>query len=462
MCYTTLEVISMSDEFNIDDIVTINNFLTGISLLFQTETTSKDEMNLSLSSKVIVPNIKLEIPMHDVKAKLKSVRERVKIIDATSVYDTINHSYEKIVERSISCEKSNSTSTDDTNEQICHTLHYSNGDLQTRIGKASSEMLLYYLCYIGYRQQNINLHCALIEETELTTIEDFCSFFTFDSIQIHKTSAEPIDLKYISFYIYMFLYVLARKHNKIYVDRLTKIDCIMPSNEDVFDYEIKDCYLELQLKEDPVRYYLQAFCVNHPAMRFLSFYHVLEFQYSSIQERTAVNEIQLLLQEKTVDKDLVRTLYKNAASYASKNSEREQLLLCLFQNIPDTDLPLLFDRIQEIGGEKALSFYANQDVSYATGKATIIDRNQTNLLNNKGKTLKTAYEYTIEKMAERIYAIRNFFVHSKENDERKKSDERYIPFEHDELLSKELPLIQAVSELFIEKYSVTRKFLTLL
>ena len=67
----------------------------------------------------------------------------------------------------------------------------------------------------------------------------------------------------------------------------------------------------------------------------------------------------------------------------------------------------------------------------------------------------------MEKIVKRIYSIRNFFVHSKEADE-KHSNENYIPFEHDSLFEKEIALIRSLSEMFIEADAVTRHYTNVL
>lgn len=461
MWYTAFEVIEMSSKLTITDIITINNFLSGLSQLFKTEMPSKDDEDLIVSSIGGIRRLKLDIPMREIKEKLNSVRGNLECINDTCIFNKRDNCFEKTVEPTYFDtinHQFNRTITALSTELFQTSLSYMNEKLHMKIGRASSEMVLFLLCYIGQTKKTIEFSCVCEKDIELKSIDDLSSYLTFQSLKVFKSSSEPIERRYADFYAYLLLYMLAKKQYGTYIDRVTKIECSKPPETIISDNEIQDIYLPLQFKIDPVRYYLQAFSVSHPAMRFLSFYHVLEFQYSSIQEKEAILFLSVFLKDKTINMTLAKEIYSKMIFYADKKTERDQLYLCLLHNIPESDLSSLFDRIEELGGMEILQYYQENAASFATGVDTKINRNQTKLLDKKGALSKTAYEYTLEKITERIYSIRNFFVHSKESDERKKSSTNYIPFEHDVLLLKELPLIQALSEMFIEKDAVKRNY----
>lgn len=73
---------------------------------------------------------------------------------------------------------------------------------------------------------------------------------------------------------------------------------------------------------------------------------------------------------------------------------------------------------------------------------------------------RTEYEITVVRIAARIYKTRNFFVNSKDDDS--KGLYRYEPFEHDIFIERELPLIQAVAEAFLEANRQSRNYYSLL
>lgn len=454
-------MVIVSNKQTVTEIVTINNFLSGIATLFNTDAPSKDQEYLDVSSVDRIAIARINIPMRDIKARLKEIRENIDIINETSIYDRRNNTFEKVIESSFIHPGEISSAT--ILDSLASTISYTHDTLQMDISSASLELLLVAICFLGVNKRRIKFLCLCRGGIELKSIEDFASYFSFDSMKIIKTTSELIDCRYVDFFAYSLLYMLARNADRPYIDRLTRICCSTPVElttiRDLTNtYEV---YVPLQLKEAPVRYYLQSFCVDHPAMRFLCLYHVLEFHYSSIQEKVASSYVLEYLKEKGVSMESAKVLYAKISSFAEQSKERDQLKLCLLRYIPESDLDTLFDKIQAHGGQAAIDYYANNNAVFATNAETKIDRNQTDVLNDRRAVSKTAYEYTMEKIVKRIYSIRNFFVHSKEADE-KHSNENYIPFEHDSLFEKEIALIRSLSEMFIEADAVTRHYTNVL
>lgn len=104
--------------------------------------------------------------------------------------------------------------------------------------------------------------------------------------------------------------------------------------------------------------------------------------------------------------------------------EKIGLLLCLKEYV--TDLEGLKESIVAID-PMAIDYYKNKSVSFASeGKNINFDNSQENI-------------YLA--IRDRVYAVRNAIVHSKEGEKL-----RYEPFKHDKDLVKEIPLIRAIAE----------------
>ena len=85
----------MSSKLTIADIITINNFLSGLSQLFKTEMPSKDDKHLIVSSVGGIRRLKLDIPMREIKEKLNSVRGNLECINDTCILNKRDNCFEK-------------------------------------------------------------------------------------------------------------------------------------------------------------------------------------------------------------------------------------------------------------------------------------------------------------------------------------------------------------------------------
>lgn len=100
------------------------------------------------------------------------------------------------------------------------------------------------------------------------------------------------------------------------------------------------------------------------------------------------------------------------------------MLLCLKKYIPDLDT--LKTSIITIDSS-AVEYYKNNHVEFACESKSI--------------NFEDVPEKAYSDIRDRIYAVRNAIVHSKEGDKL-----RYEPFKHDKQLAKEIPLIRSVAE----------------
>jgi len=105
-------------------------------------------------------------------------------------------------------------------------------------------------------------------------------------------------------------------------------------------------------------------------------------------------------------------------------NEQTGLLLCL--NTYVSDLDALKDTLISIDAS-AIKYYKITPVAFADGGKTI--------------DFENAPDKIYSDIRDRVYSVRNAIVHSKEGEKL-----RYEPFNHDEQLAKEVPLIRSIAE----------------
>lgn len=182
-----------------------------------------------------------------------------------------------------------------------------------------------------------------------------------------------------------------------------------------------------------VNYYNHGISTDMPFTQYLAFYHVIENFFQSISEEETFSEIKRLITRPSfspyIQKDVkefynkVRKLMKDQREDGVWD-EKTGLLLTLKKYIIDFEnLKNAIITIQP----NAIDYYKNNNVSFAYNASTI------------DFSLNRDEIYT--QLRNRIYAVRNSLVHSKEGDKL-----RYQPFINDKQLSLEIPLIRAVAE----------------
>lgn len=182
-----------------------------------------------------------------------------------------------------------------------------------------------------------------------------------------------------------------------------------------------------------VIYYHQGLSADIPFTQFLAFYHVAEFFFHSISEQDAFEEIESMITRPSFSphrKEDLRQFYNNIKKRMRVQrddgvwDERSGLLLCLKKFIPD--LAVLKNNINSLDSS-AVDYYSNNKVSFADESVEI----------NFNESSETVYT----KIRNRVYAVRNAIVHSKDGEKL-----RYEPFKHDKELSKEIYLIRSIAE----------------
>lgn len=180
-------------------------------------------------------------------------------------------------------------------------------------------------------------------------------------------------------------------------------------------------------------YYYQGLSTDIPFTQYLAFYHVAEFFFQIIAEQDAFQEIEDYITRPSFSphrKEDIRAFYNKIKKKMREQKEdglwdeKTGLLLCLKKYVKDINT--LKNSISAID-PNAIDYYEKEKVPFASEGGII----------NFGDNEEAIYA-TIRN---RVYAVRNAIVHSKEGEKLK-----YEPFKHDKELLKEVPLIRAIAE----------------
>lgn len=416
------------DTINLE-CITRNNLLHGLDYIFGASSRD-DKVTYIWEFTDSGKDIKVSVPKKEIDEELEYIRNNISFDDDFCMFNRSIKKLEKIVQPL------------NSNKTIIAT-HKLN---PVSIEHSSSETIIAFLCYLGKKKPTIEI--SWNAPYIVNGLKDLCSMIDLRSIQTTETIPKAKnDLTNV------ILYLLAKKHSVHYIDTICKLSIREPIDDETIEYD--DLIESYRYRKEPLRFYLQAFSFSHPMMRYLAFYHVIEFFLGTIQEQNAIQIINDELENESWknDSDHRRKIYKKINEICLRRTEIDQLNDCLESYIPESKISKLFDRISELspGSE---NYYAENKASFATAEETRISRNQTRTKN------KTEYGITINRIATRIYKTRNYFVHSKDDDS--KGLYRYEPFEHDVFIEQEMPLIQSVAEAFLEANRQIRKYYSLL
>lgn len=189
-----------------------------------------------------------------------------------------------------------------------------------------------------------------------------------------------------------------------------------------------------EYSEDVVDYYKQALASNDPYIKYISFYHVMEYFYDEVFKRKMVTDLKNKITHPDFsykDDDKIFEIAKFVKNRLRMNDETgqgnelESLKYVLKEYISIDNLKTRINTIDS----NALNYYQNNKVSFCN--APIIG-----WADSQG---------VFTQMAKRIYFTRNSLVHSKSG----KNKERYRPYQDEKQLQLEIPLVKAVAEAII-------------
>jgi len=190
---------------------------------------------------------------------------------------------------------------------------------------------------------------------------------------------------------------------------------------------------------DLVYYYQMAVGSDSPLLQYLSYYHIAEYFFDSVFQDELIERVRTKLTQpdfsyrrkkdiKALIADISRTLRVQGETMTF--NEQEALRLTLSRFVPLTDLS---QRVTEYDPD-LVQYYRDNKVPFSNGDA--FDLNDQD--GARGLNL----------LASRIYKTRNAIVHSKEGER-----VRYVPFRHDRLLAREVPLLRFTSEIIATQTS---------
>lgn len=186
--------------------------------------------------------------------------------------------------------------------------------------------------------------------------------------------------------------------------------------------------------------YYMALASYDPFVKFIGFYHILEYFFEDVYNEDLLKNIQDILQHPGFSSKRKKDVIKLIDTIKKKNhqnkedfqgSELEALELTIRKYINLSEL------IQDLSSYDSaiIDYYFNHEITFSKGDSV----NLRDLSNDK----------LPKKLAARIYKTRNALVHNKSNETRLSERGLYKPFKDKEELSKEIPLMRFLAESII-------------
>lgn len=186
---------------------------------------------------------------------------------------------------------------------------------------------------------------------------------------------------------------------------------------------------------DLVHYYQEGVASESPPLQYLSFYHVAEHFFEAVYNDELIERVKQMITQPDFSykrkKDL-KVLINRIGKWVSFRGEtmtfnEQEALALTLQNFVGLDS--LVQKIKEYD-ESLIEYYKANSVNFSGGEAV-------NLEDSDQQAVWLL-------LSKRIYKTRNAIVHSKESEKGK-----YIPFEHEKVLVKEVPLVRFIAELIV-------------
>lgn len=185
---------------------------------------------------------------------------------------------------------------------------------------------------------------------------------------------------------------------------------------------------------DVLSYYKLAFSSNDPYIKYISFYHIMEYYFDEVFKQKIVSNIidkithpDFSYKEDDKVYELVTFIKGKVRDNGEdgQGNERASLVYVLKEYI---DISELMDRIDKISLD-GYQYYQEHTVSFCDG---------SKIGWNDGKGVYSC-------LANRIYNTRNALIHSKSG----KKNKMYKPYRDEMILQKEIPLVRVIAEMII-------------
>ena len=180
--------------------------------------------------------------------------------------------------------------------------------------------------------------------------------------------------------------------------------------------------------------YSLAMANEDPMMQFIAYYHVLEYFFKTIRTEKAkksINEVEGLKELSEENAEIKSEIISKLSTDFKKFlhlREDDSLLLILEIYI---DIDELKERLEFISAS-SIDYYKSNEVTFSKG--------------SKVDLLSSNEELIYKNLKNRIYKTRNSIVHNKLNEDNEDENLIYNPFEDEEELKKEIPLMRAIAE----------------
>ena len=175
-----------------------------------------------------------------------------------------------------------------------------------------------------------------------------------------------------------------------------------------------------------------------PMIKFIGFYHVMEYFFEQVYKedlRKTLREILILPDFSATDnEDLNKVIkaFSDKSLESTPGNEIESLNLTLKKYININNIVASI----KLNNQELIEYYKTSIVPFSKGPKIDFEKQR---------------EKVISSIASRIYATRNSIVHGKSNELKRKERPLYRPFKDEEILEKEIPLMQAIAEEIIIK-----------
>ena len=189
-----------------------------------------------------------------------------------------------------------------------------------------------------------------------------------------------------------------------------------------------------QYLADVVDYYKLALSSDEPYIKYISFYHIMEYFYDEVFKKKMVSDLRNKITSpdftyKNDDKVYeIAKFVNNRMRMDSKSGlgdEAESLKFVLMEYVPIEELRARIGTID-----------STAETYYQTSKVVFC---------NAPSIAWSDVQGVYTQLCKRIYATRNSLIHSKSG----RKHELYHPYKDEPILRKEIPLVKAVAELII-------------
>ena len=232
-----------------------------------------------------------------------------------------------------------------------------------------------------------------------------------------------------------FLFNISYNTGEVFT-KMGNFEELMPKRK--IRHPIKNAIEEMEVPKkiynpDLVRHYQMALYASSPLLKFISFYHILEYFFERIYKDDLLKNIKRKIIDPGFsykrDKDLNELVNTVAQGMKIRGgdiayNEEKALALILKKYVDIEDLKSGL-------GDELLQYYERK-LPFVNGKTGI------NWGNTKSGNI-------IKNISKRIYKTRNAIVHTGKTTG-EQGQKRYLPFKNEKDLSRELPLIKFISE----------------